>query len=73
MVLSHCAAMPRSWVTDDEGLAVFVLEAEHFVEDMLGEIAVERAGGLVGEGSNPRASICIVRGRRAAVHRRRGS
>lgn len=58
---------------DDEGLAVFVLEAEHFVEDMLGEIAVERAGGLVGEGSNPRASICIVRGRRAAVHRRRGS
>ena len=38
---------------DDEGLAVFVLEAEHFVEDMLGEIAVERAGGLVGEDQIP--------------------
>ena len=38
---------------DDEGLAVFVLEAEHFVEDMLGEIAVERAGGVVGEDQIP--------------------
>ncbi len=33
MVLSHCAAMPTVG-DDDEGLAVFVLEAEHFVEDM---------------------------------------
>lgn len=38
---------------DDEGLAVFVLEAEHFVEDMLGEIAVERAGGLDREDQIP--------------------